>query len=70
MMKLLLPYAYDSNGNLVHIDNAQNNKSNPKVAFLFCSRKRFRTMVLLPPCLQIASRGSLCQVPLPDSHSQ
>ncbi len=22
-MKLLLPYAYDSNGNLVHIDNAQ-----------------------------------------------
>lgn len=23
MMKLLLPYAYDSNGNLVHIDNAQ-----------------------------------------------
>ena len=23
MTKLLLPYAYDSNGNLVHIDNAQ-----------------------------------------------
>lgn len=23
MMKLLLPYAYDSNGNLIHIDNAQ-----------------------------------------------